>query len=224
MAVFEQADDRVVVDVWSDIMCPFCYMGDTLLMQAAAQFPHPVDVRYHSYQLMPDLPADRAGDVNEILAKKHGLPRAQAEAINAQVTERAAQLGLRYRLDMAQAINTKAAHRLIHFAKSEGRDHAMVERLFRAYFTEGRNTGDYASLADLAAEVGLDRDRSLAALESGAFSDDFDRDVALARELGISGVPFFVFDGKIAVSGAQPVEAFVQALQTAWDAKVSDRN
>ena len=222
MAVFEQADDRVTVDVWSDIMCPFCYMGDTLLMQAAAKFGHPVDVRYHSYQLMPDLPADEVSDLNEILAKKRGFPRAQAEAMNAQVTERAAQLGLHYRLDQAQAINTRAAHRLIHFAKSEGRDHAMVERLFRAYFTEGGNTGDYGSLADLAVEVGLDRDQALAALESRAYADDVDRDVALARELGISGVPFFVFDGSIAVSGAQPVEAFMQALQTAWDAKADD--
>lgn len=219
--VAPHVDGPIVVDVWSDIMCPFCYMGDTLLMQAAASSGRPVDVRYHSYQLMPDLPTDSAANVNEVLASKRGIPREQAEAMNAQVTERAAQLGLEYHLDHAQATNTKAAHRLIHFASSEGRGHEMTQRLFRAYFTEGRNLGDYAVLADLAVDAGLDRDRALAALESGAFGDAFDRDVAQAHELGIGGVPFFVFDGRYAVSGAQPVEVFAQALDAAASARQS---
>ncbi|MEU6642618.1 DsbA family oxidoreductase [Saccharomonospora sp. NPDC046836] len=219
MTQFEQTDDCVTVDVWSDIMCPFCYLGDTLLAQAAVKFEHEVDIRYHSYQLMPHLPDDHAVDLTELLETERGFPRAQAEAMNAQVTARAAEAGLDYRLDRAIATNTKSAHRLIHFARDHGRQHDMVERLFRAYFTDGLHVGDYDVLAGLADDIGLDRTAARAALDSGAYGDDVDNDVNRARQLGITGVPFFVFDGKYAVSGAQPVEAFLQALQVAWTAK-----
>lgn len=221
MITFEQADSRVNVDVWSDIMCPFCYIGDTLLAQAIEKFAHPVEIRYHSYQLMPELPADHASDLNELLEKRRGFPRAQAEAMNAQVSARAAQIGLTYHMDKAQAVNTKAAHRLAHFAKSQGRQHDMIVRLFRAYFTDGLNVGDFEVLAGLAADLGLDRAEALEALESDAYAEDFEADVAHAHQLGITGVPFFVFDGKYAVSGAQPIDAFLQALDTAWVAKPS---
>lgn len=214
-------DDRLVIDVWSDVMCPFCYIGDTLLAQAVERFPHgsAVEIRYHSFQLMPHLPADHAVDLNELLEKERGLPRAQAEAMNAQVSARAARIGLDFRLDAAVATNTRAAHRLIHHARSRGREHAMVERLFRAYFTDGLDIGDHGVLADLAAEIGLGADAARETLDSGAYSADFEADVRQAGELGITGVPFFVFDGRYAVSGAQPVEAFLQALDTAWKDK-----
>lgn len=216
---FGQATDRLVVDVWSDVMCPFCYMGDTLLAQALEKFPHAsgVDVRYHSFLLMPQLSDDDAPvSPTDLLSAKHGMPREQAQAMNDQVTERARQIGLDYHLDQAQAVATRTAHQLSHFAAAQGKQHEMVQQLFKAYFTDGRNVGDREVLADLAAEIGLDRDAALAALTSGEFADAVEADIQQAREYGIQGVPFFVFAGKYAVSGAQPVEAFLQALDTSW--------
>ncbi|MGI5188190.1 DsbA family oxidoreductase [Promicromonospora sp. CA-289599] len=216
---FGQATDRLVVDVWSDVMCPFCYMGDTLLAQALEKFPHAsgVDIRYHSFLLMPHLTDDDAPVTpTELLSAKHGLPREQAQAMNDQVTERARQIGLDYRLDQAQAVATRTAHQLSHFAAAHGKQHELVQQLFKAYFTDGLNVADHQVLADLAAEVGLDRDAALAALESGEFADAVEADIQQAHQYGIQGVPFFVFGGKYAVSGAQPVDAFLQALDTSW--------
>ncbi|MFD2793455.1 DsbA family oxidoreductase [Promicromonospora vindobonensis] len=216
---FGQATDRLVVDVWSDVMCPFCYMGDTLLAQALEKFPHAsgVDVRYHSFLLMPELSDDDTPvSPTELLSAKHGLPRDQAQAMNDQVAERARQIGLDYHLDDAQAVGTRTAHQLSHFAATQGKQHEMVQRLFQAYFTEGLNVADRQVLGDLAADVGLDRDAAGAALTSGEFADAVEADIQQARQYGIQGVPFFVFAGKYAVSGAQPVEAFLQALDTSW--------
>lgn len=212
---------RLVVDVWSDIMCPFCYMGDALLAQALERFPHAasVDVRYHSCQLMPHLPADHAVNVNELLVREKGFPRAQAEAMNAQIASRGKELGLDYQFDRALAVNTRAAHRLSHFAKREGKQHALMLRLFRAFFTEGLHLGRHEVLADLAADVGLDRTAAEGALANGAFEEEVKVDEQQARELAISGVPFFVLDGTYAISGAQPVDALRKALETAWTSR-----
>ncbi len=213
---FETYDNHVVVDVWSDIMCPFCYMGDTLLAHAVEQLGRPVEIRYHSFQLMPELPAGIGSDLAEILERKRGFPRAQAAAMNARVSARAAEIGLVFDTGRAIATNTRAAHGLIHFAKAHGREHEMVERLFRAFFTDGLHIGDVEVLADLADEVGLDRDKAREVVDSDAYGEEVDRDVQIAHQLGITGVPFFVFDGRYAISGAQPVEAFAHALTTAW--------
>lgn len=210
--------DRLVVDVWSDVMCPFCYMGDTLLAEAIAEFPHAdrVDVRYHSYLLSPELPQGEEMNANELLVRTKGWSPAQAEQMNEHVTERAAQIGLDYRMHDSLATNMRDAHRLSHFAAEHGKEHAMIVRLFEAYFRDGRSVGRHESLADLAAEVGLDRDAALAALESDAYADAVDRDIETARRIGVQGVPFFVFQGKFAVSGAQPAEVFGQALAAGW--------
>ncbi len=221
MTANPRTEVRVVVDVWSDIMCPFCYMGYELLSQAVDQFEHPVDIRYHSFQLMPDLSADEGFDVAELLERERGIPRERAREMNAQVGARAAQLGLEYNFDRAVAINTRAAHRLLHFAAVHELQDEMVERIFRAYFTDGLNTADHAVLADLAAEVGLDPVAAREALDNGAFNDVVNRDIDEARRLGITGVPFFVFDNKYAVSGAQPIEVFVQALHNTWDERTA---
>ncbi|HEY0165617.1 MAG TPA: DsbA family oxidoreductase [Jatrophihabitans sp.] len=172
--------------------------------------------RYHSYRLLPALPHDAAFELNDLLVKERGVPRAQAEAMSARTTSRAARVGLTYNLDKVIATNTRTAHRLIHFAGSQGKQHEMVERLFRAYFTDGLHVGNLDVLADLAAEIGLERDGAREILDSDAYGNDFDNDIELARQLAITGVPFFVFDGKYAVSGAQPVDTFTQALSTTW--------
>ncbi len=214
---------RLVVDIWSDIMCPFCYLGEALLAGALEQFSHAVEVRYHSYQLMPHLPTDRAENVNDLLVREKGIPRERAEALNAQVTARGKEIGLDYRFDEVLAVNTRAAHRLSHFALREGKQHELMRRLFLAYFTEGRNLGKHEVLADLAGEVGLDRAAALDALVSGAFEEDVVADMKKARDLGISGVPFFFLDGKYAISGSQPVAVFQKALETAWEEKLGLR-
>jgi predicted DsbA family dithiol-disulfide isomerase len=224
---FGQAADRLVVDVWSDVMCPFCYMGDALLDQALEKFPHAagVEVRYHSFLLMPQL-SDGDAPVNaaELLSTHHGVPLEQARAMNAQVAERARQVGLDYHFERTQAVSTRTAHQLSHFAATQGKQHEMIQRLFKAYFTDGLNLADHEVLAGLATDVGLDRDAALAALASGDFADDVAADLEQARQYGIQGVPFFVFAGKYAISGAQPVEAFVQALDTSWNETVGSTN
>jgi predicted DsbA family dithiol-disulfide isomerase len=217
-SVFGPGAEPITVDVWSDVVCPFCYLGDSLLQQAIERFPHggAVQVRYHSFQLNPGFPAGEAIRADDYLAHTHGMPAAQITASHAQLAARGAEAGLDYRFTDAMMVNTLDAHRLIHFAKAAGREHDMVMRLFRAEFTEGLNVADHEVLADLAAGLGLSRADAAEALATGAFSDDVQSDLAQARQLGISGVPFFVFDNKRAVSGAQPIEMFLKALDLSW--------
>ncbi len=219
---FGRAADKLVIDVWSDVMCPFCYMGDALLEQALEQFPHSdrVEVRYHSFLLMPQLTEDAPVDLMDLLVAEKGFPREQAAAMHEQISERGRQLGLDYRFEQAKAVGTRTAHQLSHFAAGHGKQHEMVQRLFKAYFTDGLNVADHQVLGDLAAEVGLDRDAALAALASQEFADAVEADIRQARQYGIQGVPFFVFAGKYAVSGAQPVESFLRTLETSWNETV----
>lgn len=205
----------VVIDVWSDVMCPFCYLGDTTLEAAVNRFEHrdQVEIRYHAFLLEPGLPADKATDLATYFEDERGFPRAQSEQMNAQLTTRGREAGLDYRFDRALVTNTRRAHQLSHFAAEHGRQQDVVHRLFRAFFTDGLNVGDIQVLADIAAEAGLDRAAALAALESGEFAGAVDADLAEAQSLGISGVPFFVFNRTLAVSGAQSEATFLQALE-----------
>jgi predicted DsbA family dithiol-disulfide isomerase len=217
-SVFGPAAEPIVIDVWSDVVCPFCYLGDSMLDQAIKEFPHAssVEVRYHSFQLNPAMPTGEAIPADEYLARHHGMPAGQVAASHASLAARGAEAGLDYRFEQSLLVNTKDAHRLIHFAKAAGREHDMVMRLFKAEFTDGLNLADHEVLADLAAELGLSRDGAAEALATGAFERDIQDDLAQARAYGISGVPFFVFDEKRAVSGAQPVEMFRRALDLSW--------
>ncbi|MGN9811378.1 DsbA family oxidoreductase [Micromonospora sp. BQ11] len=222
-SVFGRAADRLSVDVWSDIICPWCAMGQAQLNQAIERFPHrsAVDVTYHSFELMPELPVGEVIPVHDMLVRDKGFSRPDAEAMTAQIATRGAQVGLELRFDKALTTNTRTGQRLIHFAGTAGRQQEMVQRLHRAYLTDGLNIGDHDTLADLAAEVGLDRAAALAAIDSGAFEEQVAADIRQARQLGINGVPFFVLDNAYAVSGAQPVETLLQALHTAWDARLA---
>lgn len=220
---FGRVGEKIVVDVWSDVMCPFCYLGDKHLELALEAFEHRdrFEVRYRSFLLMPELTADTKMDLDEMLSAKHGMPLEQAAEMNAQFAERGAPVGLDYRMDDAIATSTRDAHRLSHLAAEHGRQHEMVIRLFKAYFTDGMLISDHEVLANLAEEVGLDRAEALAALVDGRFADEVDADIDQARQLGIRGVPFFVFDGRFAVSGAQPVEGFTKALRATWDERAA---
>ncbi|MEV4345103.1 DsbA family oxidoreductase [Actinoplanes sp. NPDC049596] len=217
-SVFGRTAEPIVIDVWSDVVCPFCYLGHAVLAEAIEQFPHgsTVQVRYHSFQLNPGFKPGEAMLADEYLAAHHHLPKAQLEASHAQLAARGAAAGLHYKFETAHMVNTLDAHRMIHLARAHGRETEMVERLFKAEFTDGLNLADHEVLADLAAELGLDRDEAVKTLQTQGYEEDIRTDLTQASQLGISGVPFFVFDNKRAVSGAQPVELFRRALDLSW--------
>lgn len=208
------------VDIWSDIACPWCYIGKRKFESAVQEFAvdgREVEVEYHSFELSPDTPVEFEGSTIEYLAERKGMPVGQVEQMLERVTEIAASVGLDYDFDKVVHTNTLRAHQVLHLAKAKGLQIEAKERLLKAYFEEGRNVARAEELADLGAEVGLDRDEILAALESEEFLPDVRADMTQARAYGISGVPFFVIDQKYGISGAQDPAAFVQALTQAWD-------
>jgi predicted DsbA family dithiol-disulfide isomerase len=202
------------VEIWSDVMCPFCYIGKRKFEQALEQFPGKADVEveWKSFQLNPDMTTEPSKSINEYLAEHKGISLAQANEMNNRVTEMAAEVGLTYDLGRAVVANSFDAHRLSHFAKKYGRQDAVEERLFKAYFTEGKNTADHETLISLAVDAGLDAEAVRSMLAGTEFSDNVNRDIYEANQVGARGVPFFVFDNKYAVSGAQPSELFLQVL------------
>ena len=208
------------VEIWSDIVCPWCYIGKRRFEHALDRFAHRDDVQvtWRSFELDPRSPRRSSTSLNEMLARKYGRTPAQVEAMQAQLTALAAEERLTYRLDQAQHGNTFDAHRLIHLAAQHGLQDAMKERLMQAYFTEGRPIGDPDALVAIAAEVGLDADEARAVLEGTAFASEVRADEQRAAAFGISGVPFFAIDERYGVSGAQSADVFLSALEQAWTA------
>ncbi|GAA1568696.1 protein disulfide isomerase FrnE [Dactylosporangium maewongense] len=204
----------ITIEVWSDIVCPWCYIGKRRLETALSTFDGAVSVQWRSFQLDPSTPVGDPRPVGESLGAKLGLPQAQIDGMFEHVTQLAAAEGLAYDFARARTANTFDAHRLLHFAKAHGLQAELKERLLHAYFTEGADVGDQVVLAGLAATVGLDEVAAKQALADGSFEADVRQDFAQARAYGISGVPFFVFDQRIGVSGAQPVEVFEKALRS----------
>jgi predicted DsbA family dithiol-disulfide isomerase len=203
------------IDIWTDIACPWCFIGKRRFEKAIAQFDGDLDVEFHSFLLSPDAPIDYPGRHAEWLAAHLGVPPGQAEQMGARVTTLAAEEGLAYDYESIRTTNTTLAHQLIHLAKSHGRQAEMVERLSSAYFEEGRHLGRIDELVDLAQDVGLDAGETRVALTAGTHAKDVEDDIATARRLGIHGVPFFVIDGRLGVSGAQTPEVFLDALRQA---------
>jgi predicted DsbA family dithiol-disulfide isomerase len=208
------------LDIWSDIACPWCYVGKRRLEAALAKFEHAseVEIVWRAFELDPSAPAILEGGPGyaERLATKYRTSAAQAEGMLTTMTATAAADGLEFRFDRIRPGNTFDGHRLVHFAHEQGRQDAMKERLLRAYMTEGQPIGDREVLVTLAGEAGLDPAAAREVLETGRYSDDVRTDEALARELGISGVPFFVLGGRLGVSGAHPPEVLLGALEKAW--------
>ena len=207
------------VEIWSDVVCPWCYIGKRRFERAVASFGHPgeVTVTYRSFELDPDAPAQRSGTHAEHLARKYGMTIAQAERASEQMTQRAAAEGLEFRFDVIRGGNTFDAHRLLHLAKDHGLQPEMKERLLRATFTEGLSVADQPTLARLATEVGLPAAQVQAALDGDAYADAVRADEQQAARYGIAGVPFFVADGKYAVSGAQEPGVLLQLLRRAYE-------
>lgn len=212
----------VKIDIWSDIACPWCYIGKRRLEAglALARETAPdleADVVYHSFELSPGTPTDFVGSEVDFLVRHKGMPEDRVRDMLRQVTEVAAGEGLDYDFDALVVTGTLSAHELLHHAKAHGLQNEMKERLFRAHFVEGRHVGRIDELVELAAEVGLDAGEARGALESGLHADDVRADRRRAAELGITGVPFHVVDGRFGLSGAQRPETFAEVLLRAID-------
>jgi protein disulfide-isomerase len=207
------------IEIWSDIMCPFCYIGKRHFESALKQFPHAenVQIEWKSFQLDPTIPKmDERVDVYQYLADKKGMSLEQSKAMHDNVIQMAKNAGLDYNFDIAVVGNSKDAHRLIQFAKTKGLGDQAEEALFKAYFTDGKNMADMKDLIEIGASIGLDSMELTSVLESDAFAYEMIQDIQEAQNIGVQGVPFFVFDRKYAVSGAQPVEAFLQTLEKVY--------
>lgn len=206
------------IEVFSDVVCPFCYIGKRRLEDALAGFGHAdqVTVTYRSFQLDPSTPTTSELSLEQMLAQKYGQSLAQARAMNDRVTDMAATVGLDFHLQDAHPANTFRAHRLLHFAATKGLGNELTERLMRAYFAEGVRIGNRDALLELAIEVGLDDAEAAEVLDGEAFTAEVNADIELARGFGATGVPFFVFDRKYAVSGAQETAVFTEVLTKAW--------
>ncbi len=203
------------VDIWSDVQCPWCYIGKRKFEAGVKAFGRPVEIEYHSFELSPDTPVDFEGSPVDYLSERKGLPVDQVHQVLERVTGVAAEVGLDYHYELVHQTNTRKAHELLHFAKAQGKQVEMKERLLKAYFVEGGHVGDLNQLADFAAEIGLDRATVLLSLEIGEYAEAVAADVQQAVAYGIQGVPFYVIEGKFGISGAQPAEAFTGALEQA---------
>lgn len=207
------------VEIWSDFICPFCYIGKRRFENALKQFGHhdEVEVVYRSFELDPHAPRDVDHDVYDMVAQKYSMSREKSQGMHDDLTQQAQAVGLTYRFDTAILTNTFDAHRLTHFAAKHGKGAEMTERLLKAYFTDSKHIGDPTVLASLAGELGLDSQAVSDMLAGDAYTQEVRADEQAASDFGARGVPFFVIDRKYGVSGAQSPEVFLQALQQAWD-------
>ena len=208
----------VKVEIWSDVVCPWCFVGKRRLETALGEFAHrdEVQIVWRSFELDPHAPRQREGDQAERLARKYGITRDQALAANARLTQVGAGEGLSFRFEQAKSGNTFDAHRLLHLAGDRGVQDAVKERLLLGYFSQGEPIGDPATLVRLVVEAGLDRAEAQAVLDGQDYGEAVRADEQEAADLGISGVPFFLIDRKFAVPGAQSADVFVGALDRAW--------
>jgi len=210
-------NERMLVEIWSDLVCPWCYLGKRRLERALEGFEHAdrVDVVWRSFELEPDAPKV-AESRRTLLLSRYGMTAEQAAERDAQMTALAEAEGLEYRPDLAQLGNTFDAHRVLHAARAAGVQGQAKERLLRGYFTEGRKLTDADTLVELAADAGLDPDAARAALADDGLADEVRGDEREAAAIGITGVPFFVLNRRYAVSGAQSSDILLQALQRTW--------
>ncbi len=210
----------MLVEIWSDVACPWCYLGKRRFEKALENFEHKPDVelRWRSFELDPGAPAVREGDPVQRLADKYGMSRSEAVAANDRLTGLATAEGLTYHLDRLRSGNTFDAHRLLHLAADKGVQDDVKERFLRGYFTDTQPIGDREALIKLAVDGGLDEQEARDVLGCDRYADAVHADEAQATAYGITGVPFFVIDGKYGVSGAQSSDVLLQALRQGWAA------
>jgi len=203
------------IDIWSDIVCPFCYIGKRHLEQALEQsgLKDSVEIEWHSFELDPTAVTRPEASIYEELGRRKGWSVEQSKQIHDQMEERARLAGLDYDFSKTIPANSRRAHRLLHLAKENGVQDAVKEHLLYGYFTEGMNIDDTTYLVEVGLRHGMAKDAVLVAIESAVLDKEVDADIETARRLGIQGVPFFVIDMKYGISGAQPVEAFVEVFK-----------
>ncbi|WP_026945631.1 DsbA family oxidoreductase [Algoriphagus marincola] len=206
------------IEIWSDVVCPFCYIGKRKLEKALDKFPlkDQVEIEWKSFQLNPEEKTNPSINTLEHLAQSKGWSMDQTREITSNVVEMAKEQGLEFDFEKAKVANTKNAHRLIHFAKQQGKGGEMKERLLKAYFSDGENVDDLNTLIKLGAEIGLKESEIKSMLASNQFDDAVDQDIYESRLIGVRGVPFFVLDRKFGISGAQPDEVFEETIEKAW--------
>ncbi|MFM9943622.1 MAG: DsbA family protein [Bacteroidia bacterium] len=204
------------IEIWSDVMCPFCYIGKRKFEAALNKFSDKknVEIIWKSFQLDPSIVTDPSKNVNEFLAERKGWTLEHAAGMNEHVTKLAAEVGLVFNLNKAVVANSYDAHRFSHLAKKYNLQNEAEEALFKAYFTEGKNTADHETLVNLGTEIGLDAIEVKEMLESKLYYDAVQNDIYEASQIGVSGVPFFLFIDKYSISGAQDSSVFLQALET----------
>ncbi len=212
------------IEIWSDIACPWCYIGKRRFEQALTQFPHrdTLEIVWRSFELDTTAPPRQTTSTVELLATKYRMSIPKAQAMMDHMAATGALEGLEFRFDRSISGNTFDAHRLIHFAATVGQRAAMVERLFAAYFTDGEAMGDHDTLVRLAADIGLDSMAVREMLSSTAHAGDVRGDEARAQQFGVTGVPFFAIDERYGISGAQPAATIVEALTQAWNEAAAD--
>ena len=208
------------VEIWSDIMCPFCYIGKRNFEAALKEFDakNEIEIEWKSFQLDPTIPKtfDKKLSTYEYLAERKGMSVEKAIELHSNVTEMARNVGLTYNFDQSVVANSFDAHKLIQFAKTKGLGDAAEEQLFKAYFTDGKDMSNHSTLIELGKEIGLNEREVLTVLESAQYGEKVNFDITEGSQLGVTGVPFFVFDRKYAISGAQPIETFLNALKQSF--------
>jgi predicted DsbA family dithiol-disulfide isomerase len=214
-----EVEHSVKVEIWSDVVCPWCYIGKRRFERALAAFDgrDEVEVEWRSFQLNPEQPRGLADDHDAYLARKMGATPEQIRQMNDRLVALAAAEGLDYHFETYRVVNTIDAHRVLHLARAHGLGNAAHERLLRAQLVEGQLLEDPATLARLAGEIGLDEAEAAEAIATGAYADSVELDFEEAAALGIHAVPFFVLDRRYGIAGAQPSEVFLSALQQVRD-------
>ncbi|MHA7131474.1 DsbA family oxidoreductase [Algoriphagus namhaensis] len=207
------------IEIWSDVVCPFCYIGKRKLERSLAKMPFKgqIEIEWKSFQLNPDQKTNTEISTLEHLAQSKGWSMEQTREITANVTQMASEQGLSFDFDRAVVANTFNAHRLIHLAKTFSKGDEMKERLLVAYFSQGENVDDPDTLIKLGEEIGLDPEKIKSMLESNKFANEVEQDIYESRQIGVRGVPFFVLDRKYGISGAQPDQVFDDSLTKAWE-------
>lgn len=212
-------NDKLKIEIWSDVVCPFCYIGKRKFEAALADFKHApeLEIIWKSYQLSPEMKTIPGKSIHQYLSDHKRISLSEATAMNNQVAGRAKNVGLQYNFDKAIPANTFMAHRFSHLARVQGVQNEAEEKLFSAYFTEGKNIDDVDTLAQIGAEIGIDTGLVKNTLEGDEFAEAVRNDIQEAFSLGLRGVPFFVFDRKFAVSGAQDSQVFLNTLEKAYE-------
>lgn len=203
------------VEIWSDYVCPFCYIGERKLALALEKtgMTEAAEIVFKAFELDPNAKKNYDENINQLIAKKYGMSLEQAIAANNNIINAAKEVDLDFNFDKLQPTNTFDAHRLSHYAKDQSKQQAYTEAVMKSYFTDALNISDFDVLTSIAVEVGLDHAEALRILESLAYQKEVRQDEENARSRQINGVPYFLFNGKAAISGAQPVETFVAVIE-----------